>query len=111
MSTGSEPAKLYGAYKSGMFELTIFMCFEKVSDHLSRVRLKLNTPGNGDLLVNALSNKYGEPLQHVKSTAAEGFVWRTATDQISVMAIGIDWPKADVSLDYTPRFTESHKGL
>jgi hypothetical protein len=73
--------------------------------------MKARDVGQSAKLVGALRTKYGEPSTQGRTQLAEFWVWRTNTDQISVVKIGAGAVTADVSLDYKPRTTSSNKGL
>jgi hypothetical protein len=104
--TDVEVAKLHGRYVSGEFEFQAHVFFDKIAGKLTMVNLRLLNPHQFPLLVNALRNRYGAPVDSSQNRYLDLNVWRTATDQISVSAIG-----SMVTLTYAARITNNNKGL
>jgi len=103
----SSRRNLFGEYTSGEFKFTGYLFFDKSGGKLSLVKLKLRDMSQSSKLVGALRTKYGEPSTQGRTQLAEFWVWRTNTDQISVVKIGAGAVTADVSLDYQPRIRSS----
>lgn len=103
-------AKLFGDYRSGEFNFTAFLYFDKQSNRLSWVELKLLQPDLASNLIGALRGKYGQPASEDRSAISTLIVWWEQKDQIAFMAIGAG-PQASVYVQYKPRITDSNKGL
>lgn len=110
----SNTVQLFGDYVSGQFNFTVFLYFDNRSSKLSYVTLQLKTPEKAIALLRALRKKYGEPSRRAREgefvNIFKIFVWQDQNDWIQLMIIG-DGPRADVSLSYGPRISDSNRGL
>jgi hypothetical protein len=106
-NTDSATPRHIGRYQSGEFQFTVVTLFNNKSGKLVTVSLELNDPTQWASLVGALRGRYGEPASSSKTQIMSLWVWREKNDQISVIAIGQD----HVTLSYSPRLTDSNKGL
>jgi hypothetical protein len=77
-------AQLFGPYQSGEFNFTAFAFFDKRTNKLAHVTLKLTTPEKGLDLIGTLRIRYGEPAMQSTSAVMILFVWREPKDQISI---------------------------
>jgi hypothetical protein len=67
-ATDTAAAQLFGPYQSGEFNFTAFAFFDKRTNKLAHVTLKLTTPEKGLDLIGTLRIRYGEPA--MQSTSA-----------------------------------------
>jgi hypothetical protein len=109
--TNGEIARLYGPYRSGEFQFTAFAMFDKSTNKLAYMNLKLENSLQGNALIGALRTKYGEPANQTNTQLMTMLVWRDARDQIDIVTIGPGMPDALTTLAYRPRLTGSNKGL
>lgn len=109
-TTETDSAQIYGEHTAGEFSFTAYAMFNKRSNRLTSVSLKLWDPNQADSLIGSVRLKYGEPATKSQTAIMGLYVWRDAKDQISVLKIG-QGDSASTSLQYQPRATEAGKGL
>jgi hypothetical protein len=109
-NTELHDARLYGHYASGDFRFAGYLLFDKKSQKLALVNLKLANQTQSSDLIGGLRARYGEPASQSKSAIMEIWTWRTPTDQINLLVIG-DARSGSTTLSYKPRITDNTKGL
>jgi len=109
-TTEKSTALLYGPYRSGEFSFTSFLFFNKSSNKLDHVSLKLIDSLKSNELIGAVRSRYGEPSSHSKSALMDVWMWHEKTDQVSILVIG-NGATATAELMYQPRITSSNRGL
>jgi hypothetical protein len=97
----------FGPYESGPYKFQAFLSFNSAGG-LAFVNLELldATSEHSASLVGELHSKYGKPDSSSKGLLSY-WIWRTPTDQISVLQIGDDV----THLQYKQRTTLENKGL
>jgi hypothetical protein len=98
--TNTSEAQLYGEFDSGIFNFTVFALFELWSGRLSSIELTLWDAGQTDALVRAFLTEYGEPERSSNGAIMESYVWRTSTDQITLLAVHDH--RASTTVTYRP---------
>jgi hypothetical protein len=86
-ATTTSSAQLYGELDDGTFTFTTFALFEHWNRRLSSVELWLWDADQTDALVKAMLAKYGEPMRNSNGAIIESYVWRSSTDQITLIAV------------------------
>jgi hypothetical protein len=90
-STGFATSLLVAPYKAGRFEFTAHFLFDKQTQGLSRVDLKLKKPSECSSVWRELGDKYGEPkIEKEVSRIMEGATWwdEKANNGITIIQIG-----------------------
>src|SRR5579871_5317136 len=99
-ATTTSAAKLYGEFDDGVFTFTVFAFFEQWSGRLSAIELKLWDADQTDALVRALLAKYGEPQRNSNGAIIESYIWRSSTDQVTLLAVHDH--RVSVTITYRP---------
>ena len=99
-ATTTSAAQLYGEFADGTFTFTIFAFFELWSGRLSSVELWLWDVDQTDAVVKAMLTKYGEPERNSNGAIIGSYVWRSSTDQITLLAVRDR--RASTTITYRP---------
>lgn len=108
-NTDDEIAKLSAPYAAGEFAFDAYFMFNRNTDRLSGVRLKLSIPSKCTALYSELMAKYGKPVSENNSRLAQGAAWQDRGNnlQVSILQIGRD----SCSVAYAPISSAANKGL
>lgn len=112
-SSDSSDARLMAPYDAEDFKFTAVFNFDRKSDELRQVTLRLVDPSLGEKLQAALRQKYGPPVKvddfKVGSQVVFRFVrWISGTDTVQVM----HWPSENEwNVEYRGLPPVSSKGL